>query len=146
MKTPLENIVEWFGALPVSYRQAVALEVAIMMPGMEPNISNPFYHRKFIAGISEPQADRMKEAGLVISLKALIEDIIATRTKENENWEHMEKELKEAAELTGSCSLAEHAYQKQIQYKQWTAIRESWEAMATQALSQQALSNWRKTF
>lgn len=54
MKTPLENIVEWFNALPVSYRQAVAVEVASMMPGMEPNISNPFYHKQFIAKISDP--------------------------------------------------------------------------------------------
>ena len=144
MNTPLENIVEWFNALPVSYRQAVAVEVASMMPGMEPNISNPFYHKQFIAKISEPQPDRMKEEGLVVSLKALIEDIITVRTKENENWEQMEKELKEAAELTGSCSLAEHAYQKQIQYKQWTAIRESWKAMAAQSLTYQALCLWRK--
>lgn len=112
---------------------------------MEPNISNPFYHRQFIARISEPQSDKMKEAGLVISLKALIGNIIATRTRENEDWEKAEKELKEAAELTGSCSLAEHAYQKQIQYRQWTAIRESWQAMASQALSDEALRQWRKT-
>ena len=85
MKTPLENIVEWFNALPVSYRQAVAVEVASMMPGMEPNISNPFYHKQFIAKISEPQPDRMKEEGLVVSLKALIEDIITVRTNETEN-------------------------------------------------------------
>ncbi len=133
MKTPLENIVEWFNALPVTYRQAVAVEVATMMPGMQPNISNPFYYKQFIAKISEPQSDEMKEAELVISLKALIEDIITTRTKENEEWEKQEKELKEAAELTGSCSLAEHAYHKQIQYRQWKAIRESWQAMVSQA-------------
>ena len=145
MKTPLENIAEWFNTLPVTYRQAVAVEVATLMPGMEPNISNPFYHRQFIARISEPQSDKMKEAGLVISLKALIGNIIATRTRENEDWEKAEKELKEAAELTGSCSLAEHAYQKQIQYRQWTAIRESWQAMASQALSDEALRQWCKT-
>lgn len=144
MKTPLENIVEWFNALPVTYRQAVALEVAAMMPGMEPNFCNPFYHKEFIARISEPQPDRMKEAGLVVSLKALIEDIITTRTKENEGWEKMEAELKEMAELTGSCSLAEQAFQKQSQYKQWTAIRESWKTMAAQSLSYQALCHWRK--
>lgn len=33
MKTPLENIAEWFNALPVTYRQAVAVEVATLMPG-----------------------------------------------------------------------------------------------------------------
>ncbi len=145
MKTPLENIAEWFNALPVTYRQAVAVEVATLMPGMEPNISNPFYHRQFIARISEPQSDKMKEAGLVISLKALIGNIIATRTRENEDLEKAEKDMQEAAELTGSWSLAEHAYQKQIQYRQWTAIRESWQAMASQALSDEALRQWRKT-
>ena len=145
MKTPLENIVEWFNALPAPYRQAVALEVAAMMPGMEPNIGNPFYHKEFIARISEPCSDKMKEAGLVVVLKALIEDIITTRTKENEGWEKEEKELKEMAELTGSCSLAEHAYQRQIQHKQWTAIRESWKTMAAQSLTYQALCLWRKT-
>ena len=62
MKTPLENIVEWFNALPVSYRQAVAVEVASMMPGMEPNISNPFYHKQFIAkyGVDLPEVANWK--------------------------------------------------------------------------------------
>lgn len=138
MKSSLENIIDWFNALPVTYRQAVAVEVAAMMPGMTPNISNPFYHRQFIAAIAEPQPDKSKEAGYLVCLKALIENIIATRTKENEGWETMQKELKEMAEITGSCSYAEDAYSKQIQYKQWAAIRESWEVMVAQSLAGEA--------
>lgn len=143
MKTPLENIVEWFNALPVSYRQAVAVEVASMMPGMEPNISNPFYHKRSSPKSVNP-ARQDERRGACRFPESPVEDIITVRTKENENWEQMEKELKEAAELTGSCPLPEHAYQKQIQYKQWTAIRESWKAMAAQSLTYQALCLWRK--
>lgn len=144
MKSPLENIIDWFGGLPVTYRQAVAVEVAAMMPEMTPNFSNPFYHRQFIEKISQPQADKSKEIGLVICLKALIEDIITTRTKENEGWETMQRELKASAELTGSCSDAEAAYSREIQHKQWTAIRETWKTMAAQSLTYQALCLWRK--
>lgn len=143
MKSPLENIIDWFGALPVTYRQAVALEVAAMMPDMKSKFSNPFFHKEFMAKISQPQADKSKEIGLVICLKALIEDIISIHTKECEDWDTMQKELKEMAQLTGSCSIAEEAFHKESQHKQWTVIRETWEAMAGESLTSQAFSLWR---
>ena len=130
MKTPLENILDWLNALPVTYRQAVALEVAAMLPDMEPNFCNPFYHREFIAKITQPLPEKEGEAKRVATLKNLIAHIIAAKTKENEEWETMQASVKEMAEVTGSCSLAEQAFLQQSQYKQWTFIRETWETMA----------------
>lgn len=144
MKSPLENIIDWFNALPVTYRQAVAVEVAAMMPGMNPNFSNPFYHRQFIAQISEKQTDKLKEAGLVICLKALLEDVISTHLGVDEDWDTRQKELKEMAEITGSCSIAEEAFLQQAQHKQWSVISETWKAMSRQSLNDQTMGLWRK--
>ena len=127
MTTPFDNLIEWFGQLPSKYRQDLASEIAMLMPGID---VNP-YHRKFLDDFME-QLDVFrrkgvhKEYGLLLCLKILIDDIITVKNRENANWEKEKNELEE-------------------QYSEWKAIAEQWNGLTCQLLTPDSIDLWRQS-
>ena len=113
MTTPFENLIEWFGQLPSKYRQDLASEIAMLMPGIDVYPD----HRKFLDDFME-QLDVFrrkgvhKEYGLLLCLKILIDDIITVKNRENANWEKEKNELEELVNMTGSCSIRHGSIRK----------------------------------
>ena len=62
MTTPFDNLIEWFGQLPSKYRQDLASEIAMLMPGIDVNPYPVSYtHLAFIkAAIANRQARETK--------------------------------------------------------------------------------------
>ncbi len=146
MTTPYDSFTEWFGRLPLKYRQDLASEIASLLPGMD---VNP-YHRKFLDDFSaQLEAIRKKglreEYGLILCLKTLTEHIVTEKNRDNSGWEKEKAELDEMVKMTGSCSMATHASELAMQYSQWKAIGDMWQELAGTALTQQAIENWRQS-
>lgn len=146
MTTPFDNLIEWFGQLPSKYRQDLASEIAMLMPGID---VNP-YHRKFLDDFME-QLDVFrrkgvhKEYGLLLCLKVLIDDIITVKNRENANLEKEKNELEELVNMTGSCSFATAASEKAMQYSEWKAIAEQWNGLTRQLLTPDSIDLWRQS-
>ena len=146
MTTPYDSFIEWFGRLPLKYRQDLASEIASLLPGMD---VNP-YHRKFLDDFSA-QLDTIRkkgfreEYGLILCLKTLTDHIVTEKNKDNSGWEKEKAELDEMVKMTGSCSMATHASELAMQYSQWKAIGEMWQELANGPLTPQAIENWRQS-
>ncbi|EEO27468.1 hypothetical protein OFAG_00621 [Oxalobacter formigenes HOxBLS] len=143
MTTPFDAFIDWFGKLPLKYRQDLASEVASLLPGIE---VNP-YHRKFLDDFSG-QLDRIRkkghreEYGLLLCIRAVIDRIVESKNRENEGWEKEKEALDELAKITGSCSIAVQASEKAMQYSEWKAIGEKWNELVDQSLTQDAIERW----
>ncbi len=143
MTTPLRHLLEWFKQLPLKYQQDLASEVAVLLPGIT---VNP-YHRTFLDDFLK-QLDVIKkkgvkeEYGLFVCLKAVIDNIVTLKNKENANWEKEKNELDDLVKMTGSCSFATHASEKAMQYDEWKAIDEKWTTLVTQYLTFDRIDRW----
>ena len=146
MATPFDNLIEWFAQLPLKYRQDLASEIVMLLPGID---VNP-YHRKFLDDFMA-QLDTIRkkgsreEYGLFICLKTLIDDIILFKNRENANWEEEKSELDELVKMTGSCSFATHASEKAMQYREWKTIGEKWNELVGQTLTQNRIDQWQRS-
>lgn len=141
--SPLESFIDWFSDLPLKYRQDLVEEIGSYLPGIEVNS----YHRKFLeqffAQLTAISKKGVKaEFGLVLCIKALVDQIVAMHLalNESEEWKKERAELEEMAKLTGSCSLAEHASEKALHVTQWQLISDAWQQLCNEKLSDQILS------
>lgn len=142
--TPLESFIDWFADLPLKYRQDLVREIGSYLPGVD---VNPF-HRKFLDQFFDQlrtigAKDVKAELGLVVCIKALVNQIVQMHLalNESEEWNKERAELEEMAKLTGSCSLAEHASEKALHITQWQRISTAWQQLYDRQLSEQTIKN-----
>ena len=146
MTTPFDDFADWFGNLPLKYKQDLASEVARLLPGID---VNP-YHRKFLDdfllqlnNIRKKGAN--EEYGLLLCLKTVIDAIVVAKNRENEGWEKEKEELDELVKMTGSCSIAVQASEKAMEYSEWKAIGEKWNGLVSESLTQSAIEQWHRS-
>ena len=142
--TPYENFVDWFSDLSLKYRQDLVSEIGTYLPGIE---VNPF-HREFLPRFfAQLDAIRKKgmqaELGLVICLKALVNQLVKIHTSasESDDWKKEKAALDEMAKLTGSCSLAEHASAKALHVSEWQAIATAWKQLESEGMSDATIAS-----
>ena len=140
--TPYAAFIDWIGALPAKYQRDLVMEIAAGLPGID---VNPFHRAFFSQFTAQLDAVAKKgaaaERGLVVCLKALVEDSVNRHLKASSSadWQKEKADLAEMAALTGSCSLAEHAAARTQHDAQWQMVASEWQTLASGALGDAAV-------
>ncbi|MBF9000553.1 hypothetical protein [Vibrio nitrifigilis] len=139
MDSPLERIESWYQALPLDHKIDLAYIVASCCPGFELidlSLDSDNIPTEFIRIMSSVRGDIMREIGMILMLRGVIEYFIISRRSDPDGWKDNKNMMEELAIKTNSDNFRQKAQEMEFRGKQWLSSCEKWFGLREQISDQ----------
>lgn len=140
--SPIDDLLAWFGGLPVSHRQDIAALVSAATPGFQ--AVDPWHSRDlaadFVAIVQTLRKNRYAEVGLALALRSSIQFLIIDKRSTRDLWRQTADALDMAAQHDKSGAIATNARELEFRAEQWIKTCDKWSVLRSDSLTDASLN------
>lgn len=141
-KSPLDCMLDWFDHLSQTQRHDVAAIIGPRFPGINLDISVGDIDVQFVSRLRELVTSPLKEWGIVICFRELMEMFVILKRNSLEQWKEARAILEDLALTTGDESHAQRARETEFHGVQWVKSCKRWEEAVRPSISDGYLKSY----